>query len=196
MYTINYLVKNGKARVVVNPRIIITNGVESKIEVTQDYLESVEVDSSTSTGGTVVTRDYNVADDQGVTVGITPFISPDGYVTLNIVPEYSTEIGAVDGQESINGQIISYKAATLLSHRNLDLKNVRIKDGETLVIAGMIQEKESKTINKIPVLGDLPLVGALFRSTISSKSKSEMVIMITPKIITDTEDAIGNTDTL
>lgn len=111
-----------KARVVVNPRIIITNGVESKIEVTQDYLESVEVDSSTSTGGTVVTRDYNVADDQGVTVGITPFISPDGYVTLNIVPEYSTEIGAVDGQESINGQIITYKAATLLSHRNLDLK--------------------------------------------------------------------------
>lgn len=196
MYAINYLVKNGKARVVVNPRIIITNGVESKIEVTQDYLESVEVDSSTSTGGTVVTRDYNVADDQGVTVGITPFISPDGYVTLNIVPEYSTEIGAVDGQESINGQIITYKAATLLSHRNLDLKNVRIKDGETLVIAGMIQEKESKTINKIPVLGDLPLVGALFRSTISSKSKSEMVIMITPKIITDTEDAIGNTDTL
>lgn len=196
MYTINYLVKNGKARVVVNPRIIITNGVESKIEVTQDYLESVEVDSSTSTGGTVVTRDYNVSDDQGVTVGITPFISPDGYVTLNIVPEYSTEIGAIDGQESINGQIITYKAATLLSHRNLDLKNVRIKDGETLVIAGMIQEKESKTINKIPVLGDLPLVGALFRSTISSKSKSEMVIMITPKIITDTEDAIGNTDTL
>ena len=196
MYAINYLVKNGKARVVVNPRIIITNGVESKIEVTQDYLESVEVDSSTSTGGTVVTRDYNVADDQGVTVGITPFISPDGYVTLNIVPEYSTEIGPVDGQESINGQIITYKAATLLSHRNLDLKNVRIKDGETLVIAGMIQEKESKTINKIPVLGDLPLVGALFRSTISSKSKSEMVIMITPKIITDTEDAIGNTDTL
>lgn len=196
MYTINYLVQNGKARVVVNPRIIITNGVESKIEVTQDYLESVEVDSSTSTGGTVVTRDYNVADDQGVTVGITPFISPDGYVTLNIVPEYSTEIGDVTGQESINGQIITYRAATLLSHRNLDLKNVRIKDGETLVIAGMIQEKESKTINKIPVLGDLPLVGALFRTTVSSKSKSEMVIMITPKIITDTEDAIGNTDTL
>ena len=76
------------------------------------------------------------------------------------------------------------------------MKNVRIKDGETLVIAGMIQEKESKTINKIPVLGDLPLVGALFRTTVSSKSKSEMVIMITPKIITDTEDAIGNTDTL
>ena len=195
-YAINYLVQNGKARVVVNPRIIITNGVESKIEVTQDYLESVDVDSSTSTGGTVVTRDYNISDDQGVTVTITPFISPDGYVTLNIVPEYSTEIGQVDGQESIGGQIVSYKAGTLLSHRNLDLKNVRIKDGETLVIAGMIQEGESKTIGKVPVLGDIPLIGAMFRNTKSTKSKSEMVIMITPKILTDTEDAIGNADAL
>ena len=94
-YMINYLVKNKKARVVVNPRIVITNGVESKIDVTQDYLESVEINSSTSTGGTVVTRDYNVSDDQGVQVSITPFISPDGYVTLNIKPEYSTEIGKV-----------------------------------------------------------------------------------------------------
>ena len=195
-YAINYLVKNGKARVVVNPRIIITNGVESKIEVTQDYLESVDIDSSTSTGGTVVTREYNISDDKGVTVTIMPYISPDGYVTLNITPEYSTEIGAIDGTESIGGREITYKAATLLSHRNLDLKNVRIKDGETLVIGGMIQETETKTVSKVPVLGDIPGIGALFRNTISAKGKSEMVIMLTPKIITDSEDAVGNTDTL
>lgn len=196
VYTINYLIKNGKARVVVNPKIIITNGEESTIEVTQDYLESVEIDSSTSTGGTVVTRDYTVGEDQGVTLSITPFISPDGYVTMNITPEYSTEIGHIDATESIAGTSQTYRAATLLSHRNMDLKNVRIKDGETLVIAGMIQEKESKTITKIPVLGDLPIIGALFRSTTSGKSKSEMVIMLTPKIITDTEDAVGNAETL
>lgn len=195
-YAINYLIQNGKGRVVVNPRIIITNGMESVIEVTQDYLESVEIDSSTSTGGTVVTREYNIADDQGVTLSIMPFISPDGYVTLNIVPEYSTEIGQVDGEEEVEGQRVQYKAATLLSHRNLDLKNIRIKDGETLVIAGMIQERESKTIHKVPFLGDVPLIGALFRSTVSSKSKSEMVIMLTPKIITDNEDSIRNIDTL
>ena len=76
------------------------------------------------------------------------------------------------------------------------LKNIRIKDGETLVIAGMIQERESKTIHKVPFLGDVPLIGALFRSTVSSKSKSEMVIMLTPKIITDNEDSIRNIDTL
>ena len=195
-YMINYLVKNGKARVVVNPRIVVTNGVESKIDVTQDYLASVEIDSSTSTGGTVVTRDYNISNDQGVQVSITPFISPDGYVTLNIKPQYSTEIGTVNGMESINGRNIEYTAATLLSHRNLDLKNIRIKDGETLVIAGMIQENETKTVSKVPVLGDVPVIGGMFRNTVSQKVKTEMMILLTPKIITDNEDAVQSTDTL
>ena len=76
------------------------------------------------------------------------------------------------------------------------MKNIRIKDGETLVIAGLINEEEQKTIGKVPALGDIPGIGALFRSTTSTKVKNEMVIMLTPKIITDTEDAVGNTETL
>lgn len=195
-YALDYLIKNGKARVVVNPKIVITNGVQSKIDVTQDYLESVDVDTSTSNAGIVVSRTYNTSDDQGVQISITPFISPDGYVTLDIKPEYSTIIGTIDGAETVDTKTVTYTAATLLSHRNLDLKNVRIKDGETLVIAGMIQEHETKSVNKIPVLGDLPVVGGLFRSSISHKDKSEMMILLTPKIITDSEDAVGNTDTL
>ena len=125
-------------------------------------------------------------------MSITPFISPDGYVTLNIKPEYSTILSTIPARDSIG----TYTAATLLSHRNLDLKNVRIKDGETLVIGGMINEEEQKGISKVPVLGDLPIVGTVFRSTTSEKKKNEMVIMITPKIVTDTEDAVGNADTL
>ena len=59
----------------------------------------------------------------------------------------------------------------------------------------MIEEHEGKTVKKIPVLGDLPVVGTIFRSTSSDKKKNELVIMITPKIVTDTEDAVG-ADTL
>ncbi len=191
-YAINYVVTNNKGRVVSNPRILITNGEEATIDVTQDYIESTESDQSAYTGGTIATRDYNIADDAGIQISITPFISPDGYVTLNIKPEYSTILQQVTATDSVG----TYVAATLLSHRNLDLKNVRIKDGETLVIGGMIGENENKTISKVPVLGDIPLIGTLFRTTNSTKEKNEMVIMITPKIITDTEDAIGNTDAL
>ncbi len=191
-YAINYLVRNSKGRVVANPRILITNGEESTIDITQDYVESTESEQSAYAGGTIATRTYNISSDAGVKVSITPFISPDGYVTMNIKPEYSTILSTVPATDAIG----TYTAATLLSHRNLELKNIRIKDGETLVLAGMINEEEQKTIGKVPVLGDLPVVGSLFRTTTSEKKKNEMVIMITPKIVTDTEDSVGNADTL
>lgn len=191
-YAINYLVRNSKGRIVSNPKILITNGEEATIDITQDYIESTETEQTAYTGGTLATRTYNIGSDAGIKVGITPFISPDGYVTLNIKPEYATILTQVTAQDT-GGQ---YIAATLLSRRNLDLKNVRIKDGETLVIGGLISEEEQKTVGKVPVLGDIPLIGTLFRSTSSEKKKNEMVIMITPKIITDTEDGTGNIETL
>ena len=191
-WAINYLIENKKGRVVANPRIIITNGQESTIDLTSDYIESTESEMTASGLGNFVTRTYNVGEDAGIKVGITPFISPDGYVTLNIKPEYSTIASQVTASDSAG----SYIAATLLQRRNLDLKNVRIKDGDTLVIGGMIQEEETKNVSKIPVLGDLPIVGSVFRSTTNTRKKQEMVIMITPKIITDSEDAVGNIDNL
>ena len=80
----------------------------------------------------------------------------------------------------------------MLSRRNLDLKNIRIKDGETLAIGGLIQESEQKTVQKIPVLGDLPIIGSAFRSSSTSKAKTELVIMLTPKILNDGEGSVAD----
>lgn len=195
-WTMNYLIENRKARVLANPKLLITNGQESTIDLTQDYVEKVtsEFLSSTSTGGAgtgTVQRTYTIGSDQGIKVVLTPFISPDGYVTLNIKPEYSTVAGEVrTPSETLDGS--TDLQATLLSRRNLDLKNIRIKDGETLAIGGLIQENEQKTVQKIPVLGDLPVIGAAFRSTSTTKAKTELVIMITPKIINDGENSVAD----
>lgn len=191
-YAINYLISNSKGRTVSNPRILITNGEPATIEITDDYIESTETSMTAYAGGSLTTRTYSTGSDAGIKMEITPFISPDGYVTMNINPEYATILD----QPKANDGLGEYIAATLLTRRNLDLKNVRIKDGETLVIAGFITEGEKKSISKVPILGDLPLIGVAFRNTTSSKEKNEMVIMITPKILTDTEDAVGITDTL
>jgi type II secretory pathway component GspD/PulD (secretin) len=191
-YTIQYLVENSKARVVANPRILITNGQESVIDLTSDYVKTV---TSQVVGGSFtpsVQRTYEIGDDQGIQVSITPFISPDGYVTLDIAPEYAVEAGKVTTPNADDPKVTDIQA-TLLSRRNLDLKSVRIKDGETLVIGGMINEKESKTVKKVPLLGDLPILGSMFRSTTTEKKKEEMIIMITPKIINDTEDKVRET---
>ena len=195
-WQINYLIENRKARVLANPKILITNGQESVIDLTQDYVEKVTSEyltsSLTGTGSTgTAQRNYTIGSDLGIKVTLTPFISPEGYVTLNITPEYSTQAGEVRTQSEVQGQ--TDLAATLLSRRNLDLKNVRIKDGETLVIGGLIQESEQKTVHKIPILGDLPLIGTIFRSSSTSKAKSELVVMVTPKIINDDEPVSADT---
>ena len=186
-WMMNYLIENKKARVLANPKIIITNGQESVIDLTEDYIEKVTSEFLSSTGTLTtgaVQKTYTIKDDKGIKVSLTPFISPEGYVTLNIKPNYATEAEKVYSENETGGKDIG---ATLLNRRNLDLKNVRIKDGETLVIGGMIHETDSKIVQKIPVLGDLPLVGAAFRSTMTEKTKAELVIMITPRIIHDGE---------
>lgn len=185
--SLNYLITNGKARVLASPKIMVTNGKKSTIDLTSDYLKSVkqEVAAVGITG--IPTTTYEIGSDQGIKVEITPFISPDGYVVMKLNPQYST----------IKTSLPQY---TLLSRRNIELENVRVKDGETLVLAGMIQEQEQNNVQKIPVLGDLPVVGPFFRRTNSSTEKEETVILITPHIVYSKEqiDAIksNNADSL
>lgn len=197
VYAVNYLVENQKGRVLANPRILVTSGQKSKIDLTSDYVAKVTteyLDNGSAAGSAQVQKEYEIKNDNGISVEITPFISPDGYVTLDIKPNYATIAeqittpGEVQGERDI--------VATLLQRRNLNLKGVRIKDGETLVIGGMIQETENKNVSKIPFLGDLPVVGMFFRSTTTAKRKEEMVMMITPQIVVDTEDAVGDDTTL
>lgn len=193
MYAVKYLVENKKGRVLANPRVLLTSGQQSTIDLTADYISKVTtqyLDNSSGIGAAQVQKDYEIANDDGIKVVITPFISPDGYVTLDIKPNYATikatEIDSKSGD----------KVATLLQRRNLDLKGIRIKDGETLVIGGMISETENKNVAKIPFLGDIPVLGMFFRSTTTKKSKAEMVIMLTPQIVVDTEDAVADDNML
>lgn len=196
VYAVNYLIENKKGRVLANPRVLLTSGQSSTIDLTSDYVSKVTsqyLDNGSSSGSAQVQRDYEVKDDNGIKVSITPFISPDGYVTLDIKPEYKT----VKEQLYTKGETGEEElAVTLLQRRDLELKGIRIKDGETLVIGGMLQEQETKTVSKIPFLGELPVVGMFFRSTKTAKTKEEMVIMLTPQIAIDTEDAVAEDNLL
>ncbi len=192
-WTINYIIESRKGRIVANPRILITNGQEATIDLTSDYVKTVTSQIVQGVNNATSQKDYEIGDDNGIKVTLTPFISPDGYVTLDINPDYATISGREytyneDGEQEL--------AATLLQRRNLELKSVRIKDGETLIIGGMLRDEETKNVAKIPILGDIPYIGAIFRSTNTEKTKEEMIIMITPRIITDNEDAISEQDTL
>lgn len=188
-YQLKYLIKNGKGRVLTNPKLMITNGQKSLINLTSDYIKTTNSSmSETGTSGNpIVSTTYEIGDDEGIKIELIPFISQDGYVSLNMVPEFATIKGSpVMGKDGNGNDII---AATLLQRRNLKLNNLRVKDGETLVIAGLIKESETQNVTKVPVLGDLPLLGVFFRNSSTSKSKEELVIMVTPHIVYSEEQA-------
>ena len=182
-WAINYLLTNAKGKLLSNPRILVTNGQTSTIDLTEDYIKKVTTDSatnSTTTGSYKLSKNYEIGDDKGLKFTITPQISPEGYVTFNINPTYTVVAGQLGEGDDVE--------ATLLARRNLDLKNIRVKDGDTLILGGLVNEQETKGISKIPVLGDIPVIGFLFRSSNLSRSKSEFIVMVTPRIIFDEED--------
>lgn len=194
--SLNYLIENNKGRVLATPKILITNGQNSTIDLSSDYVKKVtseilQTGSVGMYGGTQKT--YEIGSDNGMKIAMVPFISPDGYVSLNIKPMYSTIKEPVYQQNQFGQQEL---AATLLQRRNLDLKGVRIKDGETLVLGGLIQETEKQTIGKTPLLGDIPVLGFFFRNSKKETEKSELVITITPHIIKDTEEEIIESEDL
>lgn len=186
-YSLKMLLENGNARTITNPKLMMTNGQKVVLDMTQDYIESVDVEFSESTVSSQPIREvtYNIGDDLGLKIQIVPFISDSGYVSLNITPEFST---VADEYQATDEAGDTYTAATLLQRRNMELKNLRVKDGETLVIAGLITEEEKQNTKKVPILGDLPLIGVLFRASTTAKTKTELVIMVTPHIIYDKED--------
>lgn len=191
-YKLKYLVENGNGRVLTNPKIMVTNGKKATIDMTSDYVKSVtsQVLQSSSTITAATQKTYEIGSDEGLLIEIVPFISPDGYVSMNISPEFATIKQQV---YSVNENGDSELAATLLQRRDLELKNIRIKDGETLVLAGLIKENETQSTQKMPFLSDLPFIGAFFRGSTSTKSKEELVIVVTPHIVKDNEDIDNKT---
>jgi type II secretory pathway component GspD/PulD (secretin) len=101
---------------------------------------------------------------------ITPWVGASGEITADIEPEVSS-VSAItaEGLPEINRR----KART----------TIRIRDGDTIVIGGLKQQDNTKSVTKIPLLGDLPILGALFRSTKSITRESELLILITPRIL-------------
>jgi len=165
---LNALEAQGKARVRANPRMAVVNGQDADIFIGQTKFIKVEV---TSFGGK---QERIQGVDVGVKLSVRPWTGGNGEITLTLEPEVSN-ISELDRETGM----------PVLSTRRAQT-TVRVKDGETIVIGGLTQQQEYKTRTKIPLLGDLPILGTLFRGTKTSRINSELLIFVTPHILTDT----------
>lgn len=171
------------------PKIATKNNRRAKINVatTVPYLAGVEKEDTETAGGaseTTFTYEYEYA-DEGVSLEVTPLINPDRSITLNLYPEVK-EITRFVAQVTPEG------ASGTPELPETDIRvtqtKVTVKEGQTVVIGGLIKEKTSHGITKIPLLGDIPFLGNLFKSTKEEKEKTELLILVSPKII-GTEEA-------
>ncbi|MBU0502294.1 MAG: type II and III secretion system protein [Candidatus Margulisbacteria bacterium] len=162
------LIAEGSAKVVASPRIATLDDHEAVINIGSRIPYALPVTSGSSS--TQWTIDYI---DAGVIFKITPQISSDGYITAAIQPEVSS---ISEWRTTSAGDF------PVISTRNAR-STLRVKDGETIVVGGLISESERDNISKIPVLGQLPVLGLLFQNKTTEKAKTEIVFMITPRII-------------
>jgi MSHA type pilus biogenesis protein MshL len=189
---VNALELQGKVEVISKPRVRTLNNQTALIKVGEDkpfFNTSTIVQSS----GTVqpLTSENTIV--TSVTIGtilsLTPQISDDDWISMDISPVLTSLIGTVyapaSGSSSSGNQTSGTTAPDLETKQASTL--VRVRDGTTVVLGGLIQTQRAKQLNKIPLLGDIPLLGKLFTGTFDYKQKQELVIFVTPHIVREDE---------
>jgi len=142
--------------------------------VTSTNPNTGEITSTSSVLTSVEPRTVTV----GVVLDVTPQISRDGYIVMTVHPSV-TELVRIEEFEQ-DGDV--FATAPVIDIRETNTV-VRVRDGQTIIIAGMMQDKNTETITKVPILGDIPYISSLFKKTDRKLDKTELVILITPKIM-------------
>lgn len=176
-FLFNTLGQYGKVKVLSKPRLNVLNGQTAVINVgtVQTYWEISGLAGGAQIGTPVLVPKQKSA-LIGMLMGVTPYISPDGYVTLQVVPIVTN----INKFEEYNFQGQTLRAP------DLDIREmsttVGVRAGESVILGGLITNKTGVTQKKVPILGDIPLLGFFFKRDERTESRAELVIVLTPKV--------------
>ena len=161
--TLNALFSSGKAKILATPRIITIPGKEASIFIGDHIPVTTEKNTD---GETTVSTEYV---DAGIKLSYTPVISEDNIITSVVHTEVSTP--------TLVSELRNYR----ITSRTADT-HVRMRNGETLIIGGLINEEEQKNIQKVPLLSNIPILGELFKLRTTNKTKTEVMMILTPYV--------------
>ena len=159
----------GALKILAEPNLVVANGADGKFHVGGEF----PVVINTATGGTAA---YSVTYKEfGIRLNFHPKISSNGEIYLNV----SQEVSELD---YANAVVLQGFRIPALKIRRAE-SGLQLADGQTFVMAGLLDNKVSREVSKFPLLGDIPILGALFRSTRYQNNETELMVMVTPKII-------------
>ncbi|MGE0385812.1 MAG: type II secretion system protein GspD [Gammaproteobacteria bacterium] len=178
---ISALQQQGNVRVVSQPHIRTLNNQAAMIKIGTDrtFFRREQVTDSTSAGSTILSSDVPQVVTEGIVLGITPQVATDGWIMLDVYPVV-TRVSSVTEVRGANGVVQS-------SAPNLDIRQasslVRARDGETVVIGGLIQQQDSDSERGVPGFNRLPLLGSLFKGVYKARGSQELVVFLTPRVV-------------
>jgi len=172
-FLIQALEQSGESNILSSPHITAINKEEAKILVGSSEPYVTTTTTTPSSGSIVIAEEVNFI-EVGVKLFVVPTIHNDGYITMKIKPEVSS---VVSNLVTSNNNILPIVETSVVE------TTVSVKDGVTIVIGGLIKDEIISSQKKIPVLGDVPVLGAVFRNTADLKKKTEILIFLTPRII-------------
>ncbi|MBH8561467.1 AMIN domain-containing protein [Nostoc sp. CENA67] len=178
-------VQSGNAKILTDPTLIVQEGQTANVNLTQEVVGNIKRE---------IVRDSNLAtetisaekDQVGLTLAVkVERIDDNGFVSLSVAPV----VKAPQAPATINVGGGGSQQIFLVSERSLNSGLIRLRDGQTLILSGIIQDSDRTSVSKIPILGDLPLIGSLFRSTNRQNQRNEVIVLLTPQIMDDTENS-------
>ena len=183
----SFLNTYAEAKVISSPRTVTLDNEPARIEVTRaSPIINITAGTANTTGGSQV--NYT---NLGIILNVVPRISANNYVNLKVVPEVSRIFDTVHKSLGVQGVF----EADEYDIRKMETR-VLIPSGNTLVLGGLIQDDVRENNNKVPVLGDIPVLGYLFRSDNKSRQKSNLIVFLTPTIIQDSDFQPSKSDYL
>jgi type IV pilus assembly protein PilQ len=172
-------VQSGNAKILTDPTLIVQEGQTANVQLTQEVVGNFTREI-TDTAGSSRERIEIEKTNVGLTLNVRiERIDDNGFVSLSVAPV----VRAPAGQEIVEnaGRVV------LVSERSLQSGLVRLRDGQTLILSGIIQDQDRTTVSKIPILGDIPLLGSLFRRTNRQNERREVIVLLTPQVMDDSE---------
>ena len=172
------------AKTLAQPTLLVQEGQHASVETGQEYVVNVERDDNGATGTTTYTYEKETA---GLALALNvDKIDDNGFVTMSLNPSVSIPVPAEQPPGADTGDVQIFN----LNKRDLKSGSIRLRDGQTLVLTGVVSEQQIEEVKKWPILGDLPLLGSLFRNNQSTRLKDELVILVTPRVLDDHQGGV------
>jgi type II secretory pathway component GspD/PulD (secretin) len=172
--TLRFLNEDADAEFLANPRVVTANNLKATIEITRNQpVPNLTFNAQTASAVFSGFQDKTY----GNTLEVTPVINKDDFVTMLVKPLISNKVS--DATFIFSGATVT---SPVIDTRSLE-STVLIKSGDTLAIGGLLQDEVDKATTKVPVLGDIPIIGYAFQEHLNNRTKRNLLVFVTPTII-------------